>query len=79
MAGKDTGKDTDPVQELEAPAPEGMFPKSVEDTVQMVKDRRNALADAQGRYDQAVVDMNRLRGELDTLNSMRSAHGEPPL
>jgi hypothetical protein len=73
------GKDAEPVPEPEAPAPQGMFPKSVEDTVQMVKDRRNAQAEAQARYDQALVDLNRLRGEIDTLNSMRSAHGEAPL
>jgi hypothetical protein len=73
------GKDPDVGVQDPGPVEQGMFPKSMDDTVKMVKDRRNAMAEAQGRADQASLDLNRLRNEIDALNAMRSAHGEPPL
>lgn len=62
------------------PKAEGMFPlNSLADTAHMIEERRAALGEVQKQVQKLQDDANRLGGEIALLNSLRSAHGAPPL
>lgn len=59
-----------------AEQPKGMFPSSPGESADMIAERRTQMADAERRQREAQADLNRLRNEVEILNSLRQANGQ---
>ncbi len=61
------------------PAVSGIYPRSAEESAEMIGNRRAGIASAEKLIAATQVELNRLQNEISVLNSLRQANGQAPL